>query len=36
MTLYTVKLLKSEVDELQAIINKGSHTSQTFGLLIFF
>lgn len=30
MILYTVKLLKSEVDELQAIINKGSHTSQTF------
>lgn len=30
MIRYTVKLLKSEVDELQAIINKGSHTSQTF------
>jgi hypothetical protein len=27
---YTVKLLKSEVEELQAIISKGSHTSQTF------
>ena len=27
---YTVKLTKSEVEELQAIINKGSHTSQTF------
>jgi len=30
MIRYTVKLLKPEVDELQAIINKGSHTSQTF------
>jgi hypothetical protein len=30
MIRYTVKLLKSEVDGLQAIINKGSHTSQTF------
>lgn len=30
MIRYTVKLLKSEVDELQSIINKGSHTSQTF------
>jgi transposase len=27
---YTVKLTKSEVEELHAIINKGSHTSQTF------
>lgn len=27
---YSVKLTKSEVEELQAIINKGSHTSQTF------
>ena len=27
---YTVKLTKSEVEELQVIINKGSHTSQTF------
>jgi transposase len=27
---YTIKLTKSEVEELQAIINKGSHTSQTF------
>jgi transposase len=30
MIRYTVKLTKSEVDELNAIINKGSHTSQTF------
>jgi len=30
MIRYTVKLTKSEVEELQAIINKGSHTSQTF------
>ena len=30
MIRYTVKLLKAEVEELQAIINKGSHTSQTF------
>ena len=30
MVRYTVKLTKSEVDELQSIINKGSHTSQTF------
>src|SRR5580658_1858235 len=30
MVLYTVKLTKAEVDELQGIINKGSHTSQTF------
>ena len=27
---YTVKLTKSEVEELMSIINKGSHTSQTF------
>ena len=27
---YTIKLNKSEVEELQMIINKGSHTSQTF------
>ena len=27
---YTVKLTESEVEELRAIINKGSHTSQTF------
>ena len=27
---YTVKLTKSEVEELHIIINKGSHTSQTF------
>jgi transposase len=27
---YTIKLTKSEVEELKVIINKGSHTSQTF------
>jgi len=30
MILYTVKLTKAEVEELKSIINKGSHTSQTF------
>jgi hypothetical protein len=30
MVLYTVKLTKAEVSELHAIINKGSHKSQTF------
>jgi transposase len=30
MIRYTIKLTKPEVDELQAIINKGSHTSYTF------
>ncbi|SFW80337.1 helix-turn-helix domain-containing protein, partial [Chitinophaga sancti] len=30
MIRYTVKLTKSEVEELHSIINKGSHTSQTF------
>lgn len=30
MIRYTIKLTKLEVDELLAIINKGSHTSQTF------
>ena len=30
MILYTIKLTKSEVEELHTIINKGSHTSQTF------
>ena len=30
MTRYTIKLTKSEVEGLKAIINKGSHTSQTF------
>jgi transposase len=30
MVRYTVKLTKAEVEELKAIINKGSHTSQTF------
>jgi len=30
MVRYTIKLTKAEVDELRNIINKGSHTSQTF------
>ncbi len=30
MILYTIKLTKTEVEELTSIINKGSHTSQTF------
>jgi len=30
MIKYTVKLLKEEVDELNKIINKGSHSSHTF------
>jgi len=30
MIRYTIKLTKPEVDDLQAIINKGSHTSHTF------
>ena len=30
MIRYTIKLTKIEVDELKSIINKGSHTSQTF------
>lgn len=30
MIHYTIKLTKTEVEELQSIINKGSHTSQTF------
>lgn len=30
MIRYKIKLTKSEVDELMSIINKGSHTSQTF------
>jgi transposase len=30
MIRYTIKLTKSEVEELMVIINKGSHTSQTF------
>ena len=30
MIRYTIKLTKSEVEELNLIINKGSHTSQTF------
>src|SRR4028118_168716 len=30
MKRYSVKLTKAEVEELMSIINKGSHTSQTF------
>ena len=30
MIRYTIKLTKTEVEELSTIINKGSHTSQTF------
>lgn len=30
MIHYTIKLTKDEVDQLRTIINKGSHTSQTF------
>jgi transposase len=30
MISHTIKLTKNEVDELMSIINKGSHTSQTF------
>jgi len=30
MIRYTIELTKSEVEELMIIINKGSHTSQTF------
>ncbi|HVW98831.1 MAG TPA: helix-turn-helix domain-containing protein, partial [Candidatus Babeliaceae bacterium] len=30
MIRYTIKLTKSEVAELRSIINKGSHTSQTY------
>ncbi|NJK86542.1 MAG: helix-turn-helix domain-containing protein [Bacteroidales bacterium] len=30
MIKYTIKLTKLEVEELMSIINKGSHTSQTF------
>jgi transposase len=30
MIRYTIHLTKSEVEELKTIINKGSHTSQTF------
>lgn len=30
MIKYTIKLTKAEVEELRSIINKGSHTSQTF------
>ena len=30
MIRYTIKLTRSEVEELMSIINKGSHTSLTF------
>ena len=30
MIRYTIKLTKAEVDELYTVINKGSHTTQTF------
>jgi hypothetical protein len=30
MIRYTIKLTKAEVEELHTIVNKGSHTSQTF------
>lgn len=30
MIRYTIKLIKEEVEDLYSIINKGSHTSQTF------
>jgi Winged helix-turn helix len=30
MVRYTIKLIKEEVEELYSIINKGSHSSQTF------
>lgn len=30
MVRYTIKLTKSEVEELEAIVNKGSHTTQTY------
>ena len=30
MIRYTIKLTKNEVEELKSIINKGSHTSQSF------
>ena len=30
MIRYTIKLTKEEVEELYTIINKGSHSSQTF------
>jgi len=30
MIRYTIKLIKEEVEELKTIINKGSHTTQTF------
>lgn len=36
MIRYTIKLTKSEVEKLKAIINKGSHTSQTSRMHTFF
>ena len=30
MVRYTIKLTKAEVDNLMGIINRGSHTSQTY------
>lgn len=30
MVRYTIKLTKSEVEELEAIVSKGSHTTQTY------
>ncbi len=30
MIRYTIKLTKSEVEELKSVVNKGSHTSQTY------
>ncbi len=30
MKRYTIKLTKAEVEELRSIVNKGSHTSQTY------
>ena len=30
MILYTIKLSKTEVEDLKKIINKGSHTTQSF------
>ena len=30
MIRYTIKLSKQEVEELEAIVNKGSHKSQTY------
>ena len=30
MVLYTIKLSQSEVEELNKVINKGSHTTQAY------